>query len=241
MRLWFVTAAHGRFSVTRLALTQRARLCAELAGQGIEAHCVVISDDENIDIAHEFAFDTIEMDNTQLGRRINAGIRHACLEGAHWVCWCGADDWLHPWLFEDLAPTPARKVVAGRWISIVDLERPRLRELMVRSSVGAPPWIISRAALEPSEYAPIVRPHKNAGLDGWLAIGVSGADWSFRDPRAHARVDFKSAGSITPYDRLAPLGVGAEVSPWDELTDAYGEDLSMRAHAAHEQLLAAAA
>lgn len=241
MRLYFVTAAHGRYPVTRLALTQRARLCAGLAGQGIEASCVVIACDDNLGIAREHGFATIEMDNDQLGRRINAGFRHACLDGADWVCWCGADDWLHPWLFSDLAQTRARQVVAGRWISIIDLEQPRLRELMVRSNVGAPPWIISRAALEQCEWAPIVKPAKNRGLDGWLAIGVQGADWRFEDPRAHARVDFKSSGSMTPYDRLQPLGVGAEIPPWPELEDAYGDELAELARATHDELVAAAA
>jgi hypothetical protein len=241
MRLWFVTAAHDRFAVTRLALTQRASLIEELAGKGIEASCVVVACDDNVDIARQFGFDVIEMDNTHLGRRVNAGTRHGCLAGADWVCWCGADDWLHPWLFVDLKRTDRRAVIAGRFISIVDLERPRLRELIVRSNVGAPPWIISRPALEKSEYAPVVKPETKTGIDGWLAIGIQGAEWRFEDPRAHARVDFKSPGSMTPYDKLSGVRGGHEILPWPALADAYGDDLAVQARETHEKLMAAAA
>lgn len=240
MRLWFVTAAHGRFAVTRLALTQRARLCAELAGQGIEARCVVMADDSNLDIAQEFGFDTLEVANSPLGAKVNAGIRYACIDGAaDWVCWCGSDDWLHASLFDALEPTEERVVIAGRSITFVDLERPRIKRFPVVSNVGACPWIKSRTAVEHADYQPIVKPDRDRGLDGWLAIGMLGADFRSQDPCDHARVDFKSRESMTPYDQLVRFS--DDLDPWCELESVYDGDLVDLARATHLELAGVAA
>ena len=108
--------------MTRLALAQRRWLCDELAARGLDANCVIVADDENLDIAREYGFDTVEVDNRGLGRRFNAGYRHAADQGADYLVHVGSDDWVHPDLFDilrqnDLSggvmpePTPGNPVV----------------------------------------------------------------------------------------------------------------------------------
>ena len=75
MNLWLVSPAWRRFDVTRLALAERRWLCDELATRGITANSVIVADDENLDIAREYDFHTITMDNSDLGLRFNAGYK----------------------------------------------------------------------------------------------------------------------------------------------------------------------
>jgi glycosyltransferase involved in cell wall biosynthesis len=240
VNLWFVTAAHGRYDVTRLALAQRAHLRGVLAGRGIDLRCVVVAEDANLAVAEEFGFDTLEHPNNPLGAKVNAGIEYACEQDADWVCWCGSDDWMHADLFANLPTGERPPIVSGRMIAIVDLEQPRLQRLTVRTNVGAPPWLIPRWALQTSGFRPI-REDKERGLDGSLVVGMENKpEWIFRDPHDLCRVDFKSAESMSPYSMFGSLAFGAEVDPWVALADRYPADLVEMA-AETSNLLAVAA
>lgn len=236
--LVFVTPAYRRFAVTRLAFAQRAHLIGELAERGIIATQVVIADDENLEIASEHGFDTIGMDNSQLGRRVNDGFERAAEQGADWFCFVGSDNWLHPALFESLPVGSAAPVVAGRSIAIVDLLSPRLRVLRVGSRHGAPPWLIPRWALEPSRFRPMVdRRMRALELSLTLGLGVT-PEWVFRDPSDVCRVDFKSGVNITTWDGLAHLGRRDETDPWGVLVGHYPSWLVALAEQTSELLAA---
>ena len=49
--LYFITPAFRRYELTAVCLEQHQRVIDELAKSGIEAHQVVVADDENLDIA----------------------------------------------------------------------------------------------------------------------------------------------------------------------------------------------
>jgi len=124
-----------------MVLAERRWLCDELASRGLTANSIIVSDDENLDIAQEYGFPTIEHDNFDLGARFNAGYRYAAAQGADVFVHIGSDDWVHPDAFnvlnehsldEDDAmpePTPGEsvvwrrgpKVVAQRRLCLVDL------------------------------------------------------------------------------------------------------------------------
>jgi len=245
MRLVFVQAAWRRYEVTRLALAQRAHLCGELAGRGIEATAVIVADDDNLAIAAEFGFATVERDNAQLGRKFNDGLEHACVElEADYVVLIGSDDWMHIDLLDHLplglapprvpsAESPvvfwndAPEAVTGREIALVDLEHGRMRRCRARGRYGVIPWVFPRAALEPSGFRPI-KDALNIGIDGSLIAGLGvRPEWVFTDPHDLCRVDFKSATNLNGYAKITgAIGYGEEEpDPWSLLAERYPTEL----------------
>lgn len=250
--LALVTPAHGRYAVTRLALAQRAHLAGELAGRGLSVLNVVVADDENLDIARCYGFDTVEQDNTQVGRKWNDGIEYAAREGAQYIAVVGSDDWVHPDVFSRLpADEPGvpdfagdfitwgdgPEVVAGRELTLVDLPTGRMRACWAPRKPCIP-WVMPRVALEPSGFRPVAE-RASIGLDGSLLAGLGiTPTWVVHDPRPHARVDFKSALNLNAYDAIAgAIGVGEETDhPWPELARHYPEDLVVEAFALSVEL-----
>lgn len=258
MRIVFVSAAWRRYEVTRLALAQRAHLCGELAGQGHEATCVVVADDDNLDIAAEHGFETLERPNDQLGRKFNDGLEHAARElNADYLVLIGSDDWVHIDVFDRLPldecrekfPTedepvvvwsPAPEAVTGREIALVDLEEGRLQRCRARGRYGVIPWVFPRKALEPSGFRP-VRDELNIGIDGSLIAGLGvQCEWVFHDPHDLCRVDFKSATNLNSYEKIAAaIGYGdEEPDPWALLTERYPADLVEMARETCEAVVA---
>lgn len=236
--VWFVSPAHGRFGVTRLALAQRVHAISELREQGIDAHGVIVACDENLEIAAEFGFDTLDVPNAHLGKRFNAGIAYACRLGADFIAHIGSDDWMHPDCFAHL-PAPDT-ILSGRKIAVVDLEAGKLRRLNVNGRHGVIPWIVPRALLEPSGYRPI-KPEKRRGIDGSLVRGVTRGGqprWLFHDPHDFARIDWKSSANITPYELVSRnLGMGPEIAaPWRQLEEFYPPELVRQAVELHHEL-----
>ena len=74
-------------------------MCNELAANGIKADCVVIADDENLDIAKQYGFHTVERDNEFLGRRFNDGHELAGKLGFDFSTPVGSDMFLDSELF----------------------------------------------------------------------------------------------------------------------------------------------
>jgi hypothetical protein len=258
MRLVFVSPAWRRFDVTRLALAQRAHLCGELAGRGLETACVVVADDDNLDIAREYGFDTVEQNNDYLGRRFNDGIEHACVElGADFVCVVGSDDWVHASLFDrlpaDEADSPALgsftgaivwrlapEAITGREIALVDLASARLQRCRVRGQYGVIPWVFPVEALRPSGFRP-VNERQQRGIDGSLLAGLGVRPfWVFRDPHDLCRVDFKSSTNLNTFEAITgSIGYGdVETDPWGLLERRYPAELVGMAREVSESMTA---
>ena len=105
MSMWFVTPAWQRYELTAVCLRQRQWVIEQLADHGIEARCVVVADDENLDIARALGFDVVEQRNDRgLGRKFNDGYEHAARAGATWIVPIGSDSWIDPRYF---LPAPA--------------------------------------------------------------------------------------------------------------------------------------
>jgi hypothetical protein len=234
--VWFVSPAHGRLGVTALALAQRRHLIDELADRGIDGYGVVVADDENLELAAEYGFEGWRIGNEYLGRRFNAGISFACREGADFVVHIGSDDWMHVDCFARL-PAPDT-ILSGRAITVADLEAGKMRRCHVPGRHGVIPWVIPRALLEASSFAP-VKPEKRRGIDGSLVRGLgSQPRWLFHDPHPFARIDWKTSANITPYALLSRnLGRGPELqAPWRQLEEFYPRDLVEQANDLHHQL-----
>lgn len=211
MHLSFVTPAFGRHEVFRRALEQRVSAMAALAESGITSDGVVVADDENLEIAQEFGFDTIELPNI-LGDRINAGFAWA--READYVCFCGADNWLHIDYLKGIQPWGGRKkppAITGHGIAVVNLETDRMQTLYVYGNSGVPPWILPRWALERADWSPVMAQPAGMELRIYMALGLNKSDWVFHDPSPFCRVDFKGPGSMTDYRTLVHLRHGPEL------------------------------
>lgn len=227
-----MSAAWGRFDVTRLVLKQRQRLCVELASRGIDAVSLIVADDENLEIASEYDCDVVEMPNKPLGKKCNAGLQSAARQGFDWIVWVGSDDWIHPAVFDPLLHRPADApvtIITGRRIAIVDLASGMLQRVSSPSKFGAIPWLIDGRLFSTRKVEPI-RPDLARGLDGSLMRGLRRArepfEVVFDDPHDFRCVDFKGANNITPYKGIAKhLGVGEPEQAWDALRGWFDDDL----------------
>lgn len=258
MNIWLVSPAWRRYDVTRLALAERRWLCEVLAARGWTANSVVVADDDNQQIARELGFHTLEMPNTDLGEKFNAGYLYAASHGADVVVHIGSDDWLHPDALTildrvDLTTHPefdtevgvavwsiGPTVAALRRLTLVDLVRGVAQRCQVKGSYGCIPWLVPRPALSPSGYSPI-QPGFMRGIDGALVRGMGhDINWIFQE---HAPagwcVDFKTHTNITPYNAIASsLGMGPEGDAYTMLAEHYPAHLVDLARETAERMAA---
>lgn len=240
--VWLVSPAWRRFDVTRLALAQRAHLAVELAARGIDARVVIVADDDNLTIAREHGFDTVELPNDRgVGAKFNAGFQHAAQHGADYFVHIGSDDWVHPDLFTPILDEHTgrrdRPIITGRRMAFVDLLTGTISQTVIPGSYGVIPWIIPRALMARCDFAPI-RPERNRGLDGFLVRGLRRAGptprWRFHDPHPVARVDFKSDVNINTFERLPDsLRRATSSDPWPILAGHYPPHLVELARNTH--------
>lgn len=241
MRIVFVTPAWSRFDLSAVCFAQRAWLIDELAHQHIEAQCVVVADDGNLDLAEHYGFATIERDNSQLGARFNDGYQWALAHGADFVMPVGSDTWLHPELFDRLQ-RGQEFVTATRSYAVVRQDGQRIAELDLGESRKGAPWrppvrrfaisswafpadLLAAAGGRPCEERLMRR------CDGSAFNAVeraTGKPIEFRYRRTHplAVVAFRSDVQITPYDRLVARYAGGErPRPFERLRDRYPDSL----------------
>lgn len=232
MHVAFVTPAWRRYAVTRLALAQRAHLRDELAARGVTATCIVVADDQNLDIAESFGFDTIEMSNEHLGAKVNAGFALAAQQEADYIAFIGSDDWMHIDLFEELGQN---RVYAGHEITVIDLIYGVGKHLGWRGRFGVPPWFIPRGALERCSFQPC-NPQATHGMEFEIscALNEAGVRWRFDDPHAMSRVDFKSDVGMTSYEQITRALAGDDFArPFRELDRWYPPRLTNMALETH--------
>src|SRR6185369_1212836 len=152
--LWFVTPAFRRFELSQVCFAQRAAAIKRLDELGIDASCVVVADDENLDIARSFGFAVVEVDNRWLGRRFNEGYAFAAEEGVDYIVPIGSDSWLDTEFFADGLPA-GRGVLTSRLYASVDERGSRLSPLEIAASPGVGPHVVAVSLLEDTAYRPV--------------------------------------------------------------------------------------
>ena len=224
MSVWFVTPAWQRYAVSALCFEQRRWVIDRLAESGIEANCVVVADDENLDLARSFGFVTVERDNEWLGRRFNDGIEYAARQGAEWIVPIGSDSWIAP-AYLDPLPDPELTRTATRYALA---SRIALAELLVGGN-GVGPYMIHRKRLPRSK-----RPaddHLSRGIDGSTLAGLKGLEWEVRDVHPLQYVALRSNDpQLNPYKHLVRrFGVREHRGGrWERLAKVYPPDLVER-------------
>lgn len=222
--LWFVTPAFQRVELTAICLEQRRLVIDALGKAGVEAHQVVIADDENLDVARSFGFDVVERDNEWLGRKFNDGMEYAGKHGAEWIVPIGSDSWIDPAYFLPL-PHPGDTRSSSAYCVV---EAERMAELRVGRN-GAGPYMFNRRILAPSGFRPAADElHK--GIDHSTVGGIKRPiRWQLRTLHPFQYIGFRGMPHITGYDQLMHRWGVAEHEPWAILAEYYPADLVDRA------------
>jgi hypothetical protein len=227
--VYFVTPAWKRLALSQVCLEQRKLVIDWLAERGVVARCVVIADDENLDIARGLGFDVVERDNAWLGRKFNDGIEFAGRHGAEWVVPIGSDSWIDPRYF---LPLPrAGQLRTSPLYAAVELGRGVALE--VRDSKGAGPYMLPRILLARAGFRP-AKDRLQRGVDASTIRGI-GRPMNWRRVRLHPfqYVGFRGKPHITSYDALRDRwGVADHADPWPILAEHFPVDLVARARAA---------
>src|SRR5262245_39573794 len=226
--IWFVTPAWRRYDLTRVVMEQRRHIVDELAATGVDVRQVVIADDDNLDIAAGFGFDTLRRPNYALGRRFNDGIQYAAQHGAEWIVPIGSDSFLDP---AYLLPLPEPGLVMRTSHLYAIAEPGRLGQCKVMTPHGVGPYMIPRVAL-PSTLRP-ASDHRRKGVDGSTLRGLRRTHTDYVDRHPWQYVGFRSFPQMNDYDKLyRRIGVAQETDVAGRLAQFYPADLVDRALAA---------
>ena len=234
MSVWFVTPAWQRFELTRVVLEQRRHVIGHLAERKVEAHCVVVADDANADIAEELGFDVLRSRNYALGRKFNDGIEYAARHGAEWVVPIGSDSFIDPAYF---LPLPGEGVMRSSTLYAL-AEPARLGRLKIRNGPGVGPYMIPRTYL-PKSLRP-AQDMRKRGVDGSTLAGLKrGYSVEKVDLHPWQYVGFRRPDpapghpQMNSYSKLyGRLGVGEEPEVTEALSEYYPLRLVERALAA---------
>lgn len=234
--LWFVCPAAGRLSIAEVCFRQLRRTCDALLERGIWASAVVVADDENLELARESGFGTVERDNSQLGRRINDGYELAGREGVEFMVPVGNDDWVDPnWI---RLPGPG-ETIGTHLSTVVSEDCSRMAALNIRFGDGV--RIYSRETLGNVGFRPADEDRKRA-MDASTHNGIGGAaQLVFHDTSPLAIVDFKSAENLNDYDGcVRHYGRRSETTAvWEQLAEVYPAEAISEMRALHAREMVA--
>jgi hypothetical protein len=228
MTLYFVTPAYGRLELSEVCFDQRVNVIETLAEYGIEAKCVVIADDGNLDLARDRGFDVVVQNNRWLGRKFNDGIEYAFCHGASRVIPIGSDSWIDPAYFLPLPPRNITRTASSYCVVTAD----RLGTLQVTDTNGVGPYILDRQLLRSVRYRP-AKDQISHGVDGSTIRGIRHKIcWKRYDLHPFQYVGFRGTPSLNTYSGLmAAWGVAEHTDPWMVLRAHYPADLVARAQA----------
>lgn len=207
MRVWFSTPAYQRYELSAICFEERAWAINKLRNAGIEAECVVVADDDNLDLARSFEFHTVERDNQWLGMRFNDGYEYACKNGATHVAPIGSDSWIDPQFIIDAPELGKRDVLSSRHYVRINQDATIRRQLWVPVLQGVS-YLLPYDVLEKVGFRPC-QEHISRGCDGstWQGVHrVSGRDvaintvWSESHP--FETTAFESWPQITQFNKL---------------------------------------
>jgi len=230
--LWFVTPAWQRYGIVEICLEQRRRVIEELAAHGIEAHQVVIADDENLDIARAAGAEIVVRDNEMVGRKFNDGMEYAGKHGAEWIVPIGSDSWIATDYFLPLVK-PRLTLTSPAYAVVTPTTLAQLTVAPLRLAHSAGPYVFHRSLLEPCDFRPsaedsnMVDTSTIAGIERHTPIR-----WQVRTLHPFQYVGFRIPPMMTTYHSLwRRWGVAELNPPWPTLRRYYPRDLVERARA----------
>jgi hypothetical protein len=228
--LWFITPAWGRYEIVSVCLEQRRRAIEELAKGGIEAHQVVIADDDNLDIARAVGADVVECPNFEdghpiLGRKWNLGMQHAAKKGADWFVQIGSDSWVDPAFFMPLV-APRYTLTSPAYCAVTTQMMAQLSVSPRDLQHSAGPYVFHRSLLTGSNFAPCEE--RSVMTDTSTVQGIEKTArirWLLRTRHPFQYVGFRVEPLMTSYRALAQRWLVHEIEPWGRLKQFYPWDL----------------
>jgi len=219
--------------LTAVCLEQRRRVIETLARHGVEAQCVVVADDRNLDTARALGFATVRRENDWLDTKFNDGMEYAGRQGAEWIVPIGSDSWIDPAYFLSLPAIGTR--TSPLYCAV---EPGRMVEISVGRPAGAGPYVFHRSLLEPSGFRPAGDGQRQRGIDGATITGIEAStgrpiDWQSYNLHGLQYVGFRGTPHITAYEKLKRRwGVRERRNPWPFLNRHYGVDIVIAARLA---------
>ena len=229
--LFFVVPAHGRLDKSRVCLRQLSRTCDTLSESGVQAHVIVVAEDENLDIAAELGFLTVPCGNSPLGRKWNEGYLTAGKSGADFVVPFGSDDWVDPNLFL-LDLLPEDKIRCSRQSAVVREDGRRITQLSINyhasHDYGDGVRVLPKALMDKVGWRPVEGGRERA-IDTSIIRKLSHVSGKpeavFCDIHPYQIVDFKSGrGQLNSYDACRNFRASQELDPWEELAGRYPDE-----------------
>lgn len=212
--LWFVIPAHGRLALAEVCLRQLARTCATLTEHGLPATAVVIADDQNLDIAAEHGFHTVEQANAPLGRKINDGYEYAGRAGADYLAAFGTDDWIDPQFILDADLPRPDTIRCNRLSAVVSEDGQHIASLRIPYDGGDGVRIMPRQLLAPFKFRP-AKEHAPRALDTSVMTRLQ-AHHNLRvvyhDSHPWQIIDWKSETQLNSYQRCLAFQEGPELA-----------------------------
>lgn len=226
----FIVPAHGRVAVSRVSFAGLAWCCDELIALGIDANVWVIADDENLDLAREHGFGTVEAANRPLGAKWNDGFAAAGAEGIDFAITCGSDDWVYPALVAAWVDAHAAEgrapltVVATRESSAVAPDGSELALLQIPYEGGDGVRMYPMELLSRVGFRPAIE-ERNRAIDGSMRDRLARSGplrFAYVDRGPLSIVDFKSDGEqLTGYPQLVKsFATATRPDVWQALVDA---------------------
>ena len=231
---------HGRFELTGICLRQLRRTCDLLTEKGLDATCVAVGDDRNLDTADGLGFGTIRRENDYLARKYNDGIQLACdpelnPRRADYVVPFGSDDWIDSAILTRLPRDD--EVMGFRQVAFVNESGRELTETLLAYDGGVGIRVYPRALMKAVDYRPADEDRKRACDTSILYNTRRENDrLTIRYGDRHPRqiVDWKTAGAqMNTYRTVARKHRGLNVGdPFQMLAGLYPEKAlsEMRAH-----------
>lgn len=246
--LYFVTPAYRRYEVSHVCFSHRAWTIERMQEAGIDARCVVIADDENLELAKDFGFDTVEhgydgyhdsRGRQYIGRKFNDGYEYAANHGAKYVVPIGSDSWIHPCFFSSL-PIRPREIQTSQFYAIVSEDGDRMARLEIPIAGGVGPNVIPTALMRTHKYRPVVeRLHRGHDTSLMRSFGRRNLSWKWIDIDPLQYFAFRVRGEqLNSYERLASkYAVGESETPWEDLALLHPPELVYRGRAIYQKVL----
>lgn len=222
--LWFVVPAHGRLPVARVCLRQLARTCEQLERLGVRASAVVVACDDNLDVARELGFATVERDNSWLGRRFNDGFELAGLAHVDYVVPLGTDDWVDAeWVASSLPGSGT--IRCSRLMAMVSEAGDRIAPLSIPYRGGHGIRVIPAGLLASCRFRPASEDRRRA-IDTSTLEGLErrnpSVELAYVDHDPWQLVDWKTAGEqLNSFDACDRYRLGGDEDPFEVLAGRY--------------------
>lgn len=218
--LLFVIPAWRRVELSSICFEQQADCLQQLRAQGIDAHALVIADDDNLEAAERAGLETVRARN-RLGEKLNRGYLHAAKQGFDYVAALGSDSWISPDRFA-LLPGEGT-ILCTRNYTCVSGNGEHQGWFRIDYDAGVGTRIFPTGLLARCAYKP-VEPARMQGCDtatlNSICRSVSPA-LVYTDFHPYEIVGFQSDTQITPYSRMVERFETEWQKPFQGLTEHY--------------------